>query len=710
MLLVGLASLLAATLVGVSAGQNLGRSILDDAIGASRSSGAQEVSSQLDYYRELAGRLAGSPQTAVAVEEFADGLDELGELSSADVADTRQQLLESYETRFFEPLREAGQVVQLRDVLTVDPAALYLQGAYSVPQPPVTNPATVNDAGDGSAWSAAHAEYHPVYNTALREGRLRDVYLIDAASERIVYSSAKGPDLGTSLVVGPYSGTIVARAADAGREAGQPIATDLAYYRGAPDGPIGAASAPVRGAGGSVVGSVVVTYDADVLTEAMTDLVEAFTVDEAQSGGDMYLIGSDGVVRSDPQSFLTSAADYLDSATEAGVLSEEDRAGIERAGTTVLVQPAVEGTVNAAREGVSEPMSGTGVDGSEVVVGTEAVEDDDVTWYVARELDADKAASTVAAFRRILLVGSAVFVVVLAFASVAWARWFMRPVRVISERLADASQAELSEAATEPVKVPDRSSVELHGLAASLTSMAQILAHDQRAVRDARAERLAVLRRMLPESIAARVDRGDLDTIEEVPQATVVVVVVLGLGSLSALDTTEGRRVVDDLHAEIDDIAASHGLDRIAVVGDAYFAACGHDQPYIDHAPRAVAFAAEIAETVSAAGAHDGAALQAATAVATGPVTVGMSGRDMMVYDVWGPTVSTAHTLARCARGGEVLVTGRTRQRLPDDVRLVPWEATALLSDAQAQGATADVWALPATESAVSGSDPGGAR
>jgi class 3 adenylate cyclase len=168
--------------------------------------------------------------------------------------------------------------------------------------------------------------------------------------------------------------------------------------------------------------------------------------------------------------------------------------------------------------------------------------------------------------------------------------------------------------------------------------------------------------------------------------------------------------VVDDLHAEIDDIAASHGLDRIAVVGDAYFAACGHDQPYIDHAPRAVAFAAEVVETLAAAGARDGAALRAATAVATGPVTVGMSGRDMMVYDVWGPTVATAHTLARCARGGEVLVTGRTRQRLPDDVRLAPWDATALLSDGPAPGATADVWALPATEWAVSGSDPGGAR
>ena len=370
MLLVGLVSLLAATLVGVSAGQSLGQRIVDEAIGASRSSGAREVSSQLDYYRGLADRLAGSPQTAVAVEEFTAAFDELAELSAADVADTRQDLLESYETRYFEPLRAAGQVVQVRDVLTGEAAALYLQGAYSVPEPPVTDAATVNDAGDGSEWSSAHAVFHPVYRTAAREGGLRDVYLVDAASERIVYSSAKGPDLGTSLVVGPYSGTVVARASDAAVLAGEPVASDLAFYRGAPEGPIGAAAAPVRDAGGDVVASVVVTYDADVLTDAMSDLVEAFTSDDAEAGGDMYLIGSDGVVRSDPQSFLAGETDYLDGATEAGVISEEDREGIVLAGTTVLVQPAVDATTNAARDGESEPMTGTGIGGTTVIVGT----------------------------------------------------------------------------------------------------------------------------------------------------------------------------------------------------------------------------------------------------------------------------------------------------------------------------------------------------
>ena len=34
--------------------------------------------------------------------------------------------------------------MQIRDVLTSDPAAIYLQASYSLPEPPITDPATVD--------------------------------------------------------------------------------------------------------------------------------------------------------------------------------------------------------------------------------------------------------------------------------------------------------------------------------------------------------------------------------------------------------------------------------------------------------------------------------------------------------------------------------------------------------------------------------------
>lgn len=675
MLAVGLAALLAATLVGVDAGQRLGRGIADAVLSASQGAGAREVSAQLAHYDRLARQMAASPETAAAIAQFTDALEPLADLTPESVADRRQQLLEAYETRFFEPLRDMGTEVQVRDVLANDPAAIYLQSSYSLPEPPITDPATVDDAGDDSVWSDVHARYHPSYRTTAREAGLTDIYLVDG-DERIVYSVAKGPDLGTSLVVGPYSGTIVARAADAAISDADSLVTDLDMYRAVPGGPIGAAAAPVVGASG-VVGAVVLTYDADIYTQRLSALTPGPSTDEGRPGGQMFLIGPDATTRSDPQAFTADPEVYLDAVSQAGALTADERAAIERAGTTVLIQPAPDTAANAARSDDTEPALTTGIAGSEALVGVQPVANDDVDWSVVREVAAEDAAATVSVFRRILLVGSAVFVVVLAFVAVAWATWFLLPVRIISARLRTTTLANLGTRALEPVTIPDRSAVELHRLAQTFTDMGTALVDQRRAVAQARAARLDVMKRLLPAAVAQRIARGDVETVEQVSSVTVGVVVVLGLGRLLSDDPVGSRRTVDELHHEIDGIAQEHGVERIKVVGDAYFAACGHDQPFIDHAPRVVRFADEVTRAVEDVSRRAGVVLAAAVGVASGSVFVGMAGRDHLIYDVWGPTVSSAHTLARSASAGSVVLTDATRTRLPADMVTVAWEGAA---------------------------------
>jgi class 3 adenylate cyclase len=199
--------------------------------------------------------------------------------------------------------------------------------------------------------------------------------------------------------------------------------------------------------------------------------------------------------------------------------------------------------------------------------------------------------------------------------------------------------------------------------------MATKLRTDRARTFAAREDRLRVLRSMLPDSIAERVASGDLRTIDAIPQATVVAVVILGLGELVRADNTD-RELVDRLHAELDGLAVHHGLDRINVVGDTYAAACGHDQPYIDHAPRALAFATDARRTVQEATAASPASIDESVGVDTGPVFVGMSGSSRLVYDVWGQTVAVAHQVARRARPGEVLVTESTRNMLPPTIEV----------------------------------------
>ena len=60
-----------------------------------------------------------------------------------------------------------------------------------------------DDAGDGSAWSAAHAKYHDYFRAMTQLQDFEDVLMIDTDGN-VVYSAFKGVDLGTNLLEGPY--------------------------------------------------------------------------------------------------------------------------------------------------------------------------------------------------------------------------------------------------------------------------------------------------------------------------------------------------------------------------------------------------------------------------------------------------------------------------------------------------------------------------
>ncbi|MEO1057357.1 MAG: adenylate/guanylate cyclase domain-containing protein, partial [Actinomycetota bacterium] len=482
--------------------------------------------------------------------------------------------------------------------------------------------------------------------------------------------AAKRPDIGTSLAVGPFSGSIVARAATAALEEPDDdlVVTDLDFYNAVPGVPIGVAASPVRDENG-VIGAIVLTYDGRVYTDDLTQVTEVATVDEDFVGADLYLIGADGTTRSDPQPYVESPRTFLDESVDAGVLSDADRVRIDANGTTILIQPAVDATYNDALDGDTNISERSSMTGEDVAGSVAPVPSDLVEWFVVAEIGVEAAQAATQDFRDVLIVGSAIFVLVVAFAAVAWANNVMRPVRMISERLVRRDDAT-------PLEVPDRSPVEFHRLAASFRSMARSLRRQRDDLATARADRLDTMEQMLPASVAKRIADGNVEALDEVPNATVLVIVVLGLADLAAADDVEHgaqRELIDRLHAEIDDLAFEYGVDRIKVVGDAYFGSCGHDRPYIDHAPRVISFAREVIELLREISADSPADLHGAIGVHTGPVTVGLSGGARLVYDVWGDTVTTAHHLARRARADEILASGDTTRVLPEEI-----ETTAL--------------------------------
>ena len=89
-----------------------------------------------------------------------------------------------------------------------------------------------DDAGDGSAWSAAHAKYHDYFRAMTQLQEFEDVLMIDTQGN-VVYTAFKGVDLGTNLLEGPYR---LSNLAGAYRESmsrnivGEVVLADFAAY------------------------------------------------------------------------------------------------------------------------------------------------------------------------------------------------------------------------------------------------------------------------------------------------------------------------------------------------------------------------------------------------------------------------------------------------------------------------------------------------
>jgi hypothetical protein len=69
----------------------------------------------------------------------------------------------------------------------------------------------MQSAGDGSDYSNVHARYHHVFQKIIETYGYYDIYLIDNESQRVIYGVNKDRDLGTSLTVGPYRESNLAR-------------------------------------------------------------------------------------------------------------------------------------------------------------------------------------------------------------------------------------------------------------------------------------------------------------------------------------------------------------------------------------------------------------------------------------------------------------------------------------------------------------------
>lgn len=581
---------------------------------------------------------------------------------SAPVLSPEQEAeLVAYFTDDFGPrLNEAsGEENDASSFIPESASARYLLYHYTVKGG--EDASAVDDAGDGSSWSAAHAQHHDYLRRLANLSGYPGLVLI-STSGQVVYTVNKDVDLGADLVDGPYSYTNLALAfqqAMSGNRLDAVTFADFEKYAPALDAPTGWAVAPIA-SDDAIVGAIAVRLPSERIDAIMTGGADWEDSGLGESG-EAYLVGPDKTMRSVSRDLVENPGRYLEAATTAGMPRDLAEQAVE-SGQTLLLQPVSTEAADlalAGEKGVSTSRNYLNV--SSISAYAPLSPDGTIRWAIIAEIDADEALAPVSDFTSRLAISSAILVAIVSLVSVFIAGFAVRPLY----RLRDAARR--IAAGESGVQVEAGESDELADVAAAFNEMSRSLELKNALLEEQRVENERLLRTLMPESVAKRYREGARTIVQDHQEVTVLFADVVGFEEYGrGLDSEKALDLLNEIFRSFDDAADEHGVERVRSTRAGYLASCGLTIPRVDNARRAVSFSLDIARIVERFGAQQGADIHVRVGIDTGTVTSGLVGRSSMVYDLWGDAVSLAFRLQGGATESGVFLTQRVVDKIPD--------------------------------------------
>lgn len=150
-------------------------------------------------------------------------------------------------------------------------------------------------AQDGSAYSAAHAKYHPWFHKLQQFREYYDVFLFNKDGD-IVYTVFKERDFGTNVLTGPWKDTDIAKAFTDARDNPNDHSVhfyDFSAYAPSNGVPASFMSAPVLDENGQFLGVIAFQMPAGRINEYFKDMSDLGKTAAS------YLVGTDHLMRTD---------------------------------------------------------------------------------------------------------------------------------------------------------------------------------------------------------------------------------------------------------------------------------------------------------------------------------------------------------------------------------------------------------------------------
>lgn len=665
LLAVSTASSIVVGLIGYVTGQESLRNAAFQSLIEVRDSRAREVVSLFETIEDSVLLASRSRDSIEALQAFTAGF---AALESADLSSEDTEAIASYYSDDFAPrlLEATGSSADPATFIPTTAAESYLKLHYTVPFDSFDEAIATDDAGDGSAWSQAHAQYHDYFRRMTQLFNYEDTMLLDAQGN-VVYSAFKGVDLGSNLVSGPFRFTNLASAyseAMRGNVLDTVVLTDFAEYPPSLDVPAAWAVSPI-GVDGVILGAIAVELPIDSINEVMTG-----GGDWAASGlgetGETYLVGqSDELMRSPSRDLVEDPERYESEAIEAGIPASTVRAAVDGNGT-LLLQPVRTEAVEAASGGETGTILADGYLGGQTLAAFAPLEIGSLSWVIVAEIDSGEAFAPVDAFTRQLVISSAVIVLVVSLLSLVIAAAIVRPLR----RLRDAARR--IAAGEAGVHVDAGTSDELADVATAFNDMSRSLQVKANLLEEQQKENERLLLSLMPEPLAKRYKEGAQTIVVDHQEVTVMFADIVGFESFSRdLPSEQALEMLNEILNSFDEAADRHGVERVRTTRAGYLASCGLTIPRVDNARRTVDLAIELQQILERFGGKHGATLNLRAGVDTGTVTSGLVGQSHIAYDLWGDAVNLAFQIQGGHQEPGIFLTQSVADRLPETLPFV---------------------------------------
>jgi len=630
-------------------------------LSAARQTKARQVES---YFRDTRNDLRLLSSTKMVVDAMRDFRTAYEELEQKGLpADLKSKVDAWYTANYLPDIhRQLGKDAALADFLPNGPAANYLQYQYIVANPyPSAQRKLLDDAGDGSAYSALHAIYHPLLRNAATIEGFADFLLADVKSGRLVYGMAKEEDFATSLRIGPYRESKLAAAV--ARCSGTPDVSatcleDFAPYLPAEGQPAAFMAAPVIDRG-EVIGVLVAQLSIAEIDRVVTG-GRRWRQEGFGATGETFLVGPDFLIRSGARQFYENRDAYFATLAAVGAPKEELDA-IRRYGSPILHQRVDTHASRAALSGVEGEGEVKGVRGILTLASWGPLSIAGVNWGLVSKIDVAEAFAPIYRLERNLaIVGGLALLAVIV--SGAWlSRSLLGPLRELTVGVRRFAKGD------HRAHVTVRTQDEIGQLCTAFNGMVDEIVAQNTIIETKNRENEELLLNVLPAPIANRLRGGEQSIADGFAEVTVAFADLVGFTAYASdLPPHDVVALLNGLFTRFDSAASELGIEKIKTVGDSYMAVCGMPTPVPNHAERMVRMAIRMVHITREHALEHKVSMKLRIGVNSGPVVAGVIGKSKYIYDLWGDTVNLA---ARMESGGipdSVQVTRPVYEKLKD--------------------------------------------